>query len=421
VLIFIIWHAGRNNKRLLETTAENQRMEGELQIASTIQTAMLPKVFPPFMDRLDLNIYGIVDPAKEIGGDLYDFYVRHNKLFFCIGDVSGKGPAAAMLMGVTHAMFRAFSAHQHNPALIMRAMNEASCEGNDSNMFVTFFIGVLDLPTGRLRYCDAGHDAPIVLGKGTLECAPHLPLGVFDDVKYIMQETVLEEGATLFLYTDGVTEAKNEKRKLFGMERTEAVLQRCAAAGLGPDEILKAVSEEVHRFVGNAEQSDDLTMLTIHYTPRHFESKLAEALVLKNDVHDVAKLNAFMKLVAEQLEIEPSLASQLRLAVEEAVVNVMDYAYPIGIDGEIEVHALSDGQSLKVVIIDSGVPFDPTAKAMADITLTAEERQIGGLGILLVRKLMDSINYEREDGKNILTLVKRVKDNNAISTNSIKF
>jgi len=206
-----------------------------------------------------------------------------------------------------------------------------------------------------------------------------------------------------------VTEAKNEARQLFGLERTEAVLQRCAAAQLGPKDILEAMGDEVRRFVGSAEQSDDLTMLAIRYTPRHFENRLTEALMLKNDVHDVVKLSAFMKSVIEQLEIEPTLANQLRLAVEEAVVNVMDYAYAIGIEGDIEVRALSDGQSLKVVIIDNGVPFDPTAKDKADITLSAEERQIGGLGILLVRNLMDSINYERIEGKNILTLIKRIK------------
>ena len=403
---FIVWRTSRNLERLHEVNAEQERIGGELRVASRIQQTMLPR---SHLQDDDVELCGCLVPARAVGGDLYDYFTRDGKLFFCIGDVSGKGPAAAMLMGVTHALFRAFSSHQQNPDKIMKAMNEASCQGNDSNMFVTLFIGVLDLPTGRLRYCDAGHDAPIVVGTGALECNPHLPIGVFDGVNYTMQETVLEEGATLFLYTDGVTEAKNEARQLFGLERTEAVLQRCAAAQLGPKEILEAMGDEVRRFVGSAEQSDDLTMLAIRYTPRHFESRLTEALMLKNDVHDVVKLSAFMKSVFEQLEIEPTLANQLRLAVEEAVVNVMDYAYAIGIEGYIEVRALSDGQSLKVVIIDNGVPFDPTAKDKADITLSAEERQIGGLGILLVRDLMDSINYERIEGKNILTLIKRIK------------
>ena len=403
---FIVWRTSRNLERLHEVNAEQERIGGELRVASRIQQTMLPR---SHLQDDDVELCGCLVPARAVGGDLYDYFTRDGKLFFCIGDVSGKGPAAAMLMGVTHALFRAFSSHQQNPDKIMKAMNEASCQGNDSNMFVTLFIGVLDLPTGRLRYCDAGHDAPIVVGTGALECNPHLPIGVFDGVNYTMQETVLEEGATLFLYTDGVTEAKNEARQLFGLERTEAVLQRCAAAQLGPKEILEAMGDEVRRFVGSAEQSDDLTMLAIRYTPRHFESRLTEALMLKNDVHDVVKLSAFMKSVIEQLEIEPTLANQLRLAVEEAVVNVMDYAYAIGIEGYIEVRALSDGQSLKVVIIDNGVPFDPTAKDKADITLSAEERQIGGLGILLVRDLMDSINYERIEGKNILTLIKRIK------------
>ena len=419
---FIVWRTSRSLERLREVNAEKERISGELRVASQIQQTMLPR---NYLKGDDVELCGSLVPARAVGGDLFDYFIRDEKLFFCIGDVSGKGPASAMLMGVTHALFRAFSSHQHDPAKIMRAVNEASCRGNDSNMFVTLFIGVLDLPTGWLRYCDAGHDAPIIINHSPLtnspltesqanishlDCNPHLPIGVFDDVKYMMQETRLQEGTTLFLYTDGVTEAKNEARKLFGLERTEAVLQRCGTTGLGTKEILDAVSKEVHRFVGHAEQSDDLTMLAIHYTPRHFESRLTESLLLKNDVHEVVKLSDFMKSVAEQLELEPSLGQKLRLAVEEAVVNVMDYAYPIGMEGEIEVQVLSDGKTLKVVIIDSGVPFDPTAKSKADITLSAEDRQIGGLGILLVRELMDSINYEREGGKNILTLLKRVKN-----------
>jgi sigma-B regulation protein RsbU (phosphoserine phosphatase) len=167
--------------------------------------------------------------------------------------------------------------------------------------------------------------------------------------------------------------------------------------------------------VGNAEQSDDLTLLTIRYTPRQFNAMLTETLVLKNDVHEVSRLSSFMKSATEKMAIEPSLARKLRLAVEEAVVNVIDYAYPAGKEGDIRVKMMSDGHTLQFQIIDTGVPFDPTAKEKADTTLSAEDRQIGGLGILLVRELMDTINYERlrladgtSEGQNVLTLTKRI-------------
>jgi sigma-B regulation protein RsbU (phosphoserine phosphatase) len=403
---FIVWRTSRNFERLRKVNAEKERIGGELRVASQIQQAMLPH---SHMSHDDVEIFGSLVPAREVGGDLYDYYIRDEKLFFCIGDVSGKGAPSAMVMGVIHSLFRAFSAHENNPAHIMQSINEASCQGNDSNIFVTMFIGVLDLPTGRLRYCDAGHDAPITIENGKLrmeDCIPHLPVGVFDDVKYGMQEMLLEPDSTIFLYTDGLTEAKNIERKQFGIKRIEEVL--ITNCHLHPQQLLEAISHQVHMFVGDAEQSDDLTMLAIHYIPKHFESTLAETLLIKNDIHEVSKFSTFVKSVMEKLNIEKTLARQLRLAVEEALVNVIDYAYPIGIDGDIEVHMMSDGTTLKTVIIDSGVAFDPTAKEKADTSISAEDRQIGGLGILLVRELMDSINYERINGQNILTLIKKL-------------
>ena len=410
VLALIISRFAKNNRKLQQANMEQERMGSELRIATNIQREMLPKTFPPYPERDDIDIFGLLTPAREVGGDLYDFFLRDEKLFFCIGDVSGKGVPSAMVMAVIHSMFRMASAHETNPARIMQTINETSCQGNESNMFVTLFIGVLDLPTGRLRYCDAGHDAPFIIFQSSisnLPCNPHLPVGVFDDVKYGMQETLVMPDSTVFLYTDGLTEAMNKERQMFGLNRVEAVLGTCTDKL--PEEILKTVAETVHGFVGDAEQSDDLTMLAIRYTPQQFENTLTETLVLKNDVHEVTRFSSFMKSVTEKLGLEKSQARQLRLAIEEAVVNVIDYAYPTGTEGDITVKLMSDGSSIRFQIIDSGVPFDPTAKEKADTTLSAEDRQIGGLGILLVRELMDAINYEREDGQNVLTLIKKVK------------
>ena len=193
------------------------------------------------------------------------------KLFFCIGDVSGKGAPSALLMAVAHALFRSAAAHESNPASIMQTINETACQGNDSNMFVTMFIGVLDLPTDHLSYCDAGHDAPVILSeKGivnseklatALEVQPNLPVGVFDDYTYSLQETQIAPGSTIFLYTDGLTEAMNSAHKQFGLERVKTVLASCADKQ--PQEILETVTDAVHGFVKDAEQSDDLTMLAI--------------------------------------------------------------------------------------------------------------------------------------------------------------
>ena len=408
ILLFIIFRFARNEEKLKQKTMKEERIAGELKVANRIQQSMLPE---QHMLHNEVEIYGSLVPAREVGGDLFDYFIRDEKLFFCIGDVSGKGAPSAMLMAVTHALFRSASSHESNPARIMQSINDTICQGNDSNMFVTLFIGILDLPTGHLRYCNAGHDVPFIIENESLRmesCEAHLPIGVFEDFKYRMQEMKLKPESIIFLYTDGLTEAKKAPKQMFGIKRTEEILVKCAEEQLRPKPMLEKVTEEVHNFVGNAEQSDDLTMLAIRYTPRRFESTLMESLELKNNIKEVTRLNSFIKMVAEKIGLDKSLARQLQLAVEEAVVNIMDYAYPAGTEGNIELRIMSDGKQLKVVIIDSGVPFDPTSKEKADTTLSAEERQIGGLGLLLVRELMDSINYERTDGKNILTLIKTI-------------
>ena len=408
---FIVWRSSRNLERLRQANAEKDRIHGELSVASNIQQSMLPDAH---LSQDDLDIAGSLMPAREVGGDIYDYFIRDKKLFFCIGDVSGKGAASAMLMAVCHALFRSSAAHESNPARIMNAINEAICQGNKSNMFITMFIGVLDLPTGRLRYCDAGHDAPFVHQHSSstsqfspLEVKPHLPIGVFDDTAYSVQEKLIEPDSTIFLYTDGLTEAKDKTHRQFGLERLQAVLR--TYTDKTPKELMAEVFHAVSRFVKDGKQSDDLTMLVIRYTPRQFESVLTETFVIKNDLHEVTRFSSFIKSALGKLDIEQAQARQLRLAVEEAVVNVIDYAYPAGIKGDITISMMSDGRVLHFQIVDKGVPFDPTEKEKADTTLSAEDRQIGGLGILLVRELMDSINYEREDGKNVLTLIKKVK------------
>ena len=260
---FIVWRSSRNLERLRKVNAEKERIGGELRVASQIQQSMLPE---HHLHRDDVDIRGSLVPAREVGGDLYDYFIRDEKLFFCIGDVSGKGAPSAMLMAVTHGLFRSASAHDSNPARIMDAINEVACQGNDTNMFVTMFVGVLDLLTGCLHYCDAGHDAPFIMVNGKwsmVNVTPHLPIGVFDDTKYTVQEISIQPDSTIFLYTDGLTEAMNAEHKQFGLERIQAVLDTCADHD--PKEILEKITQSVDGFVKHAEQSDDLTMLAIKY------------------------------------------------------------------------------------------------------------------------------------------------------------
>ena len=396
---------------LKETTSTKASIESELKVASAIQASMLPRIFPPFPERKDIDLYATMKPAKEVGGDLFDFFLRDEKLFFCIGDVSGKGAPAAMLMAVTHSLFRAASSRESDPSAIVRTINETVCQDNDASMFVTLFLGVLDLPSGRLRYCNAGHDCPLVFNGqlSTLDCQPNLPIGIISDMKFALQECTLASGSTLFLYTDGLTEAMDADHGQFGKDRVMPLVASCCEQGMGPRQILDTILEGVHAFVKDADQSDDLTMLSLRYTPGQFATLLSEKLTLSCDVSRVPELNEFIASIAQKLEMDPMMTGQVQLAVEEAVVNVMNYAYPDGMRGFVTIKAMSDGHELRLVVIDSGVAFDPTGKEKADVTLSVEDRPIGGLGIFLVRELMDSINYERVDGRNILMMIKNIR------------
>ncbi len=252
-------------EELKESTTAKATIESELNIANSIQMSMLPKTFPAFPTRNDIDLFGQLTPAKAIGGDLFDFFIRDEKLFFCIGDVSGKGVPASLVMAVTRTLFRNIAAHTALPSHIVETMNRNLSEGNDNNMFVTLFCGVLDLLTGHLRYCNAGHDYPY-LQTNLLPCDPNLPLGVLADMKYSEQETTIPSGATIFLYTDGLTEAENAVHEQFGGERVAHHINMMLADSLSPQMMVQTMSDAVHQFVGDTEQSDDLTMLAIRYT-----------------------------------------------------------------------------------------------------------------------------------------------------------
>ena len=258
----------RYTEELRATTAQKASIESELKIAHDIQMSMLPKTFPPYPERNDIDIYGSLKAAKGVGGDLFDFYIRDEKLFFCIGDVSGKGVPASLFMAVTRSLFRNISAHVAIPSEIVRTLNNAMAEGNDTNMFVTVFVGVLDLTNGLLRYCNAGHEAPLLVGRdvGALSCDPNLPIGVMQGYEYTQQEVSIDSGTTIFLYTDGLNEAENYEHAQFGDLRIWNLAKLLLDEQRHqPKRMIDAMDNAVHTFVGDAEQSDDLTMLAIQY------------------------------------------------------------------------------------------------------------------------------------------------------------
>lgn len=255
-------------EELKETTAQKASIESDLRIASGIQMGMLPENFPTKADRDDVQIYASLTPAKEVGGDLFDFYFRDDKLFFCIGDVSGKGVPASLFMVVTRSVFRTVSVHESMPNNIVTIMNTIIADMNKTQMFVTLFVGVLDLPTGHLHYCNAGHDAPLLIGDGIgeLPCDPNIPVGFLPSWEYSLQKAQISTGTTIFLFTDGLTEAMDANYNQFQMERINDVAsQALSQQQQEPHQLINKMTDAVHQFVGDAEQSDDLTMMAIQY------------------------------------------------------------------------------------------------------------------------------------------------------------
>ena len=250
-------------EELKQVNEAKGRIEGELQAACDIQQSMLPKVYVPTTNGDCLDIYGQLISAKDVGGDLYDFFISNGKLFFCIGDVSGKGVPAALVMAMTLSQFRNVVSYEDDIEKVIQSLNDTRCEGNETVMFVTFFAGVLDLNTGLLRYCNAGHNKPFIMNDSITElpAKPDLPLGVSDETVFVVREYTLPTDTTLFLYTDGLTEAMNAQRKLFGRERLKDQLNIKTSC----KQLIEGMTQAVHQFVGDAPQSDDLTMMSIHW------------------------------------------------------------------------------------------------------------------------------------------------------------
>ena len=252
---------------LKRTTASKERIESELRIARDIQMGMVPKIFPPFPERDDVDLYAKLIPAKEVGGDLYDFFIEGGKFYFIVGDVSGKGVPASLVMAVTCRLFRTVSAHFQTPAEIVTALNDALAESNESNMFCTFFIGILDLESGYLQYCNAGHNAPVILSPSGevkfMEVEANLPLGLFGGFPYQGQECTIEKGTSIFLYTDGVTEAENVEKALYSDERLLQQLEKLQKET--PNAMVDGVLVDIESHVAEAEQSDDITIMCLHY------------------------------------------------------------------------------------------------------------------------------------------------------------
>lgn len=394
--------------------AAKARMQEELNVGRDIQQSMLPRVFPAFPDRKEIELYAVLEPALEIGGDLYDFFmVDDHRLCFVIGDVSGNGVPAALFMAMTKIMVKTRAASDPSPASIATHVNDALSTDNDSCMFVTLYLGILNLRDGTLVTTNAGHNPPLLKRRDAefewLTAQDGPMVGPMAGIAFKESTIQLGPGDELFLYTDGVTEADNRRRELFGKERLKAVLDRSRAASVV--DRLSDVMNAVRIFAGDAPQADDITMLGLRYhgvAPSDVAEKVFRRM-MPNQLTAIPDLQTAFEQYVGQWEGARPLIPTLNMALDDLLNNVVQYAFPDDpTEHHIEVEGDVRNECVVLTITDDGIPFNPLTVAPPDLSLLLHEREIGGLGIHLVRSMFDEVTYHRNVGHNVLTVKKQL-------------
>ena len=393
---------------ITKMTAENERLGTELSIASQIQEGTLPNIFPPFPNKHEFDIYATMSTAKEVGGDFYDFFlVDDDHLAIVMADVSGKGVPAALFMMASKILINNLSTIGIiDPGQILEEVNKRIVVHNPAEMFVTVWLGILEISSGKLKAANAGHEYPFVLGKKNnyelLKDRHGFVIGSLEDSHYHTYEIQLEKGDSLFLYTDGVTEATNSNGELFGNDRLLDALNDNPNST--PEGLLKHVKEKIDEFVKDAAQFDDITMLTLAY---YGKDSNMEELNIEATIENVPKVTEFIDRKLEEFNCPLKAQTQIDIAIDELFSNIAKYAYHPGVGpATVRVEVEEDPMAVVVTFIDNGQPYDPLKTEDPDLTLSVEEREIGGLGIYVVKKTMDEISYEYKDGQNILRIKK---------------
>lgn len=394
-----------------ETQHTKELIEGELSVAREIQMSIVPKIFPAFPERPEFDIFAILEPAKEVGGDLYDFFLLdEDHLCFTVGDVSGKGVPASLFMAVTKTLIKAKADIQLGPDEILFQVNNELCEDNDSGMFVTDFLGILTISTGDLKFSNGGHNIPYILrANGELEALPKIPgmaLGVMDDIPYVSAGVKLRAGDSMVLYTDGVTEAMNPAGELLNEERLENILR--GFTGITAQEGVRHILAGTRQFVNGASQSDDITILVIKYLEPQQPDQRRIEYRLKNELEEIQNLAQAIENFGAANNVPEQVIFQVNLSLDELLTNTISYGFKEGEEHEIIVGLYLNNKTLVIEIRDDGMPFNPLQHEEPDISQDIEERPIGGLGIHLVRNMMDHLEYKREANFNVLIMKKNI-------------
>ena len=391
---------------------QKDRMEEELNVGRDIQMSMVPQKFPAFPDRDEFSIHAALHPAREVGGDFYDFFfINENRLCFCVGDVSGKGVPAALFMAVARTLIKARANDDKSTASILTRVNDEISRDNKAYMFVTIFTGILNTVTGELTYTNAGHNPSYIRkADGNLERLDtlHGPvIGARKGLAYKEDTVKISKGDVLFMYTDGVTEARNGEKEFFTEERLKDIL--AAYQYDSAEAVVQNTVSEVKKFEDGEDQFDDITVLALQFLrqPEATEIPVLD-MRLKNQLTEIDRFKESFNSFSEENEIPTSIRRELNMVFDELLNNVVSYAYQDDAEHEIEVRVEVARERLVVSIADDGIPFNPFDVDTPDTGLALEERTLGGLGIHLVLKVMDKVAYQRRTDKNVLTLVKKL-------------
>ena len=394
---------------------QKDRMQEELNVGHTIQMSMLPQAFPAFPDRTEFDLHALLKPAREVGGDFYDFFLLDDdRICLVVGDVSGKGVPAALFMAVSQTMIKTAAKGDTSPASIVTRVNDVLSADNPTSMFVTLFLAIVDFRSGCFSYCNAGHNPPyIVRADGGLTCLNQrhgVVMGAMEELAYGESEGRLSEGDALFLFTDGVTEAMDTDGQLYDETRLEQLLEGVDKSGA--ESLTGTVLESVEKFALGAEQSDDITILA-YYARQSSETGAGNTLDLTIDA-DVAQIAEALEKVqafADKVELPVGTGQKMGMILDELLSNSILHGFEDPTGHEIDVHIHADAKRLTLKVRDEGIPFNPFTLSRPDTSLSVNERDIGGLGVMLVREMTDSQGYERLSGHNVITLIIELNQN----------
>jgi sigma-B regulation protein RsbU (phosphoserine phosphatase) len=401
-------------ENLRRTTSAKERMESELNIGQEIQMSMLPLEFPPFPNRHEFAIFAKLIPAREVGGDFYDFFfIDDDHLCVCVGDVAGKGVPSALFMAVTRTLIKATAKDDGSPASILTRVNDELSERNESCMFVTVFVAILNVDTGLFRYTNAGHNPPYIRhadGTTTRLAERHGPvIGGMDGLTYTQDEVVLAEDDLLIMYTDGVTEAMSPTEQLYSEKRLAELIDQGTLSTV--EDAVHVLLKDIDDHAAGAEQSDDITVLAVRYQgPDTDVSEHAFDITVPNQLTSIDVVNDRFNAFAADVGMTDEIRRRINMVFDELLNNVISYGFDDEREHAIDVHVGLERQRLVIEIMDDGRPFNPFSQETPDTTLPLEARSIGGLGIHLVQTVMDDVTYERRIDKNLVRLVKRLAD-----------